>query len=84
MVSESFRVYPIECLLNLSGHPLSDRYRTTQNMLSHAQTLSIGANQVYHITLTITITLSGCFLSKYGNVRGQERCIKLEKRDVKS
>jgi len=37
MVSESFKVYPNECLLGLLGHPLLDHYRTTHHMLSHAR-----------------------------------------------
>ena len=37
MVSKPFRAYPSKCLLGLSGHPLSGRYRTTHNMLSHAR-----------------------------------------------
>ena len=34
MISESFKVYPSKCLMGLSCHPLSDRYRTTHHMLS--------------------------------------------------
>jgi len=34
MVLESFRVYPSDCLLGLSGHP-SDRYWTTIITVPH-------------------------------------------------
>ena len=40
MVLEPFRAYSNECLLDLSCHPLSGRYQTTHNMLSHELSLS--------------------------------------------
>jgi len=46
IVSEPFRAYPIECLLALSGHPLSGRYRTTHNMLSYARAVTLDVRGV--------------------------------------
>jgi len=49
MVSESFRAYPSEYLLALLSHPLSDRYRTTHHMLSHARAVTLGVRGVLEI-----------------------------------
>jgi len=47
MVLDPFWVYPNECLLSLSGHPLSSRYRTTHNMLSHhTRVVTLGMRRV--------------------------------------
>jgi len=67
MVSESFKAYPSECLVGLSGHPLSGRYRTTHNMLSHAQAVTLGVSEcVGDSTLTrdedISLYTNGCKL----------------------
>jgi len=51
MVSEQFKVYHNECLLGLSGHPLSGRYRTTHNIISHERAVMLdirGALEILH------------------------------------
>jgi len=65
MVSEPFRAYPSECLLSLSSHPLSDRYRTTHNILSHTQAVTLDMRGVLEIShrleiVDISLYISGC------------------------
>jgi len=64
MISESFRTYPNKCLLGLSGHPLSNYYRTTHNMLSHAWIVTLAWGCVGDLTSTRdkdnSLHISGC------------------------
>jgi len=62
MVSEPFKAYPSECLVGLSGHPLSGHYWTTHNMLSHARVVTLGVKGVLEIPHRLEIMTFHCIL----------------------
>ena len=57
MVLESFRPYPSEYLLGLSGHPLLGHYRTTHNIYLHARVDSLGVRGVLEISHRLEIRI---------------------------